>query len=672
MKAVQRNRDIYALTGIVVTGLPERYVECHPEKLEVRLGDKVSPYLQEPGESVTYEISFEFPLFYRIGKKNANSEEKGFITIDLKNHPNNKKLVELIDYDNDDCDVSIELYGRQYDKNFYVKSILPNGNGKLNREEFFFFLSKLGIEHIIPESDRDKHITSTPEKHYLLFYRLFHDNYPDYIQRHIEDHIGDWEYRNDIKRFIFTDWNRHDLTLPSAEEARKILDEEVYGMQEVKERILEFLEGIRRSGNLAKNLLLVGPPGTGKTTIIQVIARILGLPMSIVPMSSCSDLDSLVGFARTYSGAQEGFVTTAMLSPLFENPDGTVETLHQFSQVLFLNEIDKLSSGNHGNPQTIILRMADDNRQFFDVYHQVLFDLSNVVIIADANDVSEISNPVLDRFDVVNIRPYSKVEKEHIFCEYVFPKVLKTQNVNKSELSVTKEAVSLIVSSSSTDGIRELKKIAERIVGNYLLHYQKRRSTVRYTCDMVKAFLPKPETYRIQLERKPGSVGSVVFSNNLVTGVSIQCRVEKAEKWSFHLYGTSDSTLKQELEAAALCASNYLSDNNYDVKIQIYPYVDDGATQALGFPVFVAVLSAAYNRHMDGMYYGGTSLLGGLTGCICDSPDRVIAYAEAAGVDTIYTAPGFSERIENAHNTRIVEFLDADVAYKLLFKLPNT
>ena len=197
-------------------------------------------------------------------------------------------------------------------------------------------------------------------------------------------------------------------------EARRILDEELYGMEQVKQRIIETIIQINRTHTLpAYGLLLVGPAGTGKSQIAYAVARILKLPWMTLDMSSINDPEQLTGSSRIYANAKPGIIMDAF------------SMAGESNLVFIINELDKASSGNgKGNPADVLLTLLD-NLGFTDNYMECMIPTVGVYPIATANDKEQISAPLMSRFAVIEIPDYTPEEKKVIFSRYALPKVLK-------------------------------------------------------------------------------------------------------------------------------------------------------------------------------------------------------------------------------------------------------
>lgn len=241
-------------------------------------------------------------------------------------------------------------------------------------------------------------------------------------------------------------------------EARKILDEELYGMERVKQRIIETIVQINRTHTLpAYGILLVGPAGTGKSQIAYAVARILKLPWTTLDMSSISDPEQLTGSSRIYSNAKSGIIIDAF------------EMAGESNLVFIINELDKATSNKgHGNPADVLLTLLD-NIGFTDNYIECMVPTVGVYPIATANDKSKISAPLMSRFAVIDIPDYTAEEKQVIFKNFCMPKVLKRMGMRNEECIVTPEAVAAVVEKfSNTTGIRDLEQAAEHIAANTL------------------------------------------------------------------------------------------------------------------------------------------------------------------------------------------------------------
>ena len=241
-------------------------------------------------------------------------------------------------------------------------------------------------------------------------------------------------------------------------EARRILDEELYGMEKVKQRIIETIIQINRTHTLpAYGLLLVGPAGTGKSQIAYAVARILRLPWTTLDMSSINDPEQLTGSSRIYANAKPGIIMEAF------------SAAGESNLVFIINELDKAASGKgNGNPADVLLTLLD-NLGFTDNYMECTVPTFGVYPIATANDKEQISAPLMSRFAVIDIPDYTPEEKKIIFSRFALPKVLKRIGLQANECTITEEGLDAVVEIySNTSGIRDLEQAAEHLAANAL------------------------------------------------------------------------------------------------------------------------------------------------------------------------------------------------------------
>ena len=275
-------------------------------------------------------------------------------------------------------------------------------------------------------------------------------------------------------------WKSNYFEAIDPQEARRILDEELYGMESVKQRIIETIIQINRTHTLpAYGLLLVGPAGTGKSQIAYAVARILKLPWTTLDMSSINDPEQLTGSSRIYANAKPGIIMEAF------------SAAGESNLVFIINELDKAASGKgNGNPADVLLTLLD-NLGFTDNYMECMVPTVGVYPIATANDKSQISAPLMSRFAVIDIPDYTSEEKKIIFSKYVLPKVLKRMSLKAEECVVTEEGLDAIVElHKNTIGIRDLEQAAEHIAANALYQIEVDHLTgVTFNAEMVRGLL---------------------------------------------------------------------------------------------------------------------------------------------------------------------------------------
>ena len=263
-------------------------------------------------------------------------------------------------------------------------------------------------------------------------------------------------------------------------EARRILDEELYGMERVKQRIIETIIQINRTHTLpAYGLLLIGPAGTGKSQIAYAVARILKLPWSSLDMSSINDPEQLTGSSRIYSNAKPGIIMDAF------------SMAGESNLVFIINELDKASSGKgNGNPADVLLTLLD-NLGFTDNYLECMIPTSGVYPIATANDKDQISAPLMSRFAVIELPDYTIEEKKVIFSKFALPKILKRIGLKENVCIIPSDALDEIMKIyTNTSGIRDLEQAAEHIAAHTLYQIEVNHVTsVTFSADMIRELL---------------------------------------------------------------------------------------------------------------------------------------------------------------------------------------
>ena len=300
--------------------------------------------------------------------------------------------------------------------------------------------------------------------------------------------------RTYIEYILELPWLKSSTDKLDLAEARKILDEDHYGLEDVKERILEFLAVIKlRPDTKSPILLFVGPPGVGKTSLGRSIARALGREFERMSLGGVRDEAELRGHRRTYIGALPGRIIQAVRRAGVNNP------------VMMLDEIDKLGNDYRGDPSAALLEILDpqQNNSFRDHYLDLPFDLSRIFFIATANQLGPIPTPLRDRMETIRLAGYSDREKLEIAKRYLVPRQIHENGLNPAQLKITDDAVELIATRYTREaGVRQLERNVGSIARKAALKIaQAQAETVSVNESDVRELLGPPRFYP-ELARK--------------------------------------------------------------------------------------------------------------------------------------------------------------------------
>ncbi len=312
--------------------------------------------------------------------------------------------------------------------------------------------------------------------------------------------------QNYIETVLSLPWGIETEDILDMELSRKILDRDHYGLEKVKERILEYIAVRKLSGKPKSNVLcLVGPPGTGKTSIARSLAEALGRGYVRISLGGVQNEAEIRGHRKTYIGAMPGRIIDALKQVGSSNP------------LMLIDEIDKMSHDFHGDPSSAMLEVFDpeQNKNFRDHFLELPFDLSNVLFIATANSLSTIPRPLLDRMDVIEISGYSLEEKQHIATKYLLPKQRKLHGLKAAQLKCGVSVISSIIDGYTREsGVRSLERKISALCRKAAVKFAEDEtlSSISVTAKNLTDFLGK-QTYRYDQTAEQNQIG-------LVTGLA--------------------------------------------------------------------------------------------------------------------------------------------------------
>ena len=443
--------------------------------------------------------------------------------------------------------------------------------------------------------------------------------------------------RTYIETILEMPWNKRAEDNTDINYAKEVLEADHYGLEQVKERILEFL-AVRTLTQKGESpiLCLVGPPGTGKTSIAKSLARSLKKPFVRISLGGVRDEAEIRGHRKTYVGAMPGRIANGIRTASVKNP------------VLLLDEIDKVSTDYKGDTFSALLEVLDSeqNSKFRDHYLEVPLDLSEVTFITTANTLQTIPRPLLDRMEIIEITSYTENEKLHIAIEHLIPKQLEKHGITNEQLSFSKKAIWKIAHNYTKEaGVRQL----EREIGNIcrkaakeLLTTEKKKITV--TDRNLHKFLGK-EKYSYQMANAAPEVGIVRgLAWTSVGGDTLQIEVNVMPgKGEIMLTGQLGDVMKESARAGISyirsVSKKYAIAEDFFEKHDIHVHIPEGAVPkdgpSAGITMATAMLSAVTGKKVRAdLAMTGEITLRGRVLPIGGLKEKLLA-AKNAGIQTV-------------------------------------
>lgn len=448
-------------------------------------------------------------------------------------------------------------------------------------------------------------------------------------------------------------WGLFSNECHNIKQARAVLEEDHYGLEDIKERILEFIGVGKLSGGLKGSIIcLMGPPGVGKTSIGRSIARALNREFYRFSVGGMRDEAEIKGHRRTYIGAMPGKLIQALKICKTMNP------------VIMLDEVDKMGSSFHGDPASALLEVLDpeQNREFLDHYLDVRCDLSNVLFVVTANVLDTIPGPLRDRMDILRLSGYITEEKLTIAQKYLIPKHRKEMGLLAKQISFTDSAIRCLINDYAREaGVRGLekqikkvlRKVALKIVeGDQIWEKAKKKkgkkpSETRHsiTCKNLPSYLGKPQftSERFYKQTPEGVCTGLAWTAMGGATLYIEAVKVPAEKTEMKLTGQAGDVMKESSQIAwsylHSAVHKYAPEYTFFEKNQVHIHIPEGATPKDGPSAGITMVTALLSLLIDSPVLHNLGMTGEvtLTGqvlAIGGVKEKVIA-ARRAGLKTL-------------------------------------
>ena len=400
--------------------------------------------------------------------------------------------------------------------------------------------------------------------------------------------------RGYIETLLELPWNKTSRDNKDLKNAEQILNADHYGLEKVKERMLEFL-AVRNLTSKGESpiICLVGPPGTGKTSIARSVAKALDKKYVRISLGGVRDEAEIRGHRRTYVGAMPGRIVNGLRSAGVKNP------------LMLLDEIDKMSSDYKGDTASALLEVldAEQNKKFRDHYVEIPIDLSEVLFIATANSVQDIPRPLLDRMELIEVTSYTENEKLHIAKEHLLAKQMERNGIRPEQLAITDKAMAKIISGYTREaGVRNLeRKLGEICRKAARPLYEGEKEKIKVTEQNLEKFLGK-EKYSFDKKNDTDEVGIVRgLAWTSVGGDTLEIEVDiMPGKGEFQLTGQLGDVMKESAQAGISyirsVSEEYHIPKKFFQENDIHIHIPEGAVPkdgpSAGITMATAMLSA--------------------------------------------------------------------------------
>ena len=547
----------------------EEYVGLRPYlRVQVRVEQEIVPAKNDKNFLALASTIKEHALFVmehtpnlpqeaKLVIKNINTADTliNYICVNLNISVDDKRKLLLVNDMRQRGELLLEYLLKEVDMVKTRTDIQEKAVEKINKDQREYYLHRQleAIQNELGETDDERLVElkeRAEQKHWPEHAKAAFEQAIKKVERespHSSDYQMDITY---IETLLDLPWN--DCTEDSYDirQAKEILDKDHYGMDKVKERILEYLAVLKQTHSAKNNdtkapiLCLYGPPGVGKTSLGKSVAKALGRKYARISLGGLHDEAEIRGHRKTYIGAMPGRIINSIKKVQSSNP------------VFVLDEIDKVGADYKGDPTSALLEVLDpeQNSAFHDNYLDIDYDLSKVLFVATANSLETIPRPLLDRMELIEMTGYLQEEKEEIAKRHLIPKCLKNNGLKASELKISKRIMGEIIDHYTREsGVRSLERqiatICRKVVTKIALEEEYNRSL---THEDVEAYLGKPRFNRDMWENNKyyGVVTGLAWTSVGGEILFIETSLSKSKTPALTLTGNLGDVMKESATIA--------------------------------------------------------------------------------------------------------------------------